>query len=60
MKIIPKLQLYNDKMIKAYIKQLFLMVSLPHPFLIEPYYAFQDLNNLYLVLEYIPGGDLRS
>ena len=30
-----------------------------HPFIINMQYAFQDKNNLYLVLDYITGGDLR-
>jgi serine/threonine protein kinase len=28
-------------------------------FLVNMAYAFQDTENLYLVLEYMPGGDLR-
>lgn len=58
--MIPKLQLYNEKKVKAYIRELFLMVSLQFPFLIQPFYAFQDTYNLYLVLEYVPGGDLKT
>ncbi|CAK60878.1 unnamed protein product (macronuclear) [Paramecium tetraurelia] len=60
MKMIPKLQLYNEKKIKAYIRELFMMVSLQFPFLIQPFCAFQDTQDLYLVLEYVPGGDLRT
>ena len=30
-----------------------------HPFIVNMHYAFQDKNNLYLVLDYITGGDLR-
>lgn len=36
-----------------------LLSKLKHPFLINMYYAFQDRENLYLVMDYMRGGDLR-
>ena len=32
---------------------------LHHPFIVNMHYAFQDNDNLYLVLDYLSGGDLR-
>jgi len=36
-----------------------LLSLLSHPFLINMHYSFQDINNLYLVLDLKTGGDLR-
>ena len=36
-----------------------LLSLLSHPFLINMHYSFQDINNLYLVLDLKSGGDLR-
>lgn len=36
-----------------------LLSRLNHPFICNIFYAFQDFENLYLVLEYAGGGDLR-
>lgn len=36
-----------------------LLIRIKHPFICNICYAFQDLENLYLVLEYSGGGDLR-
>ena len=35
------------------------MKQTSHPFIVQLNYAFQTPNNLYLVLEYCPGGDLN-
>ena len=36
-----------------------LLSCLKHPFIVNMVYAFQDRLNLYLVMDYMPGGDLR-
>lgn len=36
-----------------------LLRELKHPFLVNMIYAFQDRTNLYLIMDYMPGGDLR-
>jgi len=36
-----------------------ILSSLSHPFLINMNLSFQDQNNLYLVMDYLRGGDLR-
>ena len=36
-----------------------ILAKLHNPFIVNMYYAFQDSNNLYLVMDYLKGGDLR-
>ena len=36
-----------------------ILSKLHNPFIVNMYYAFQDSNNLYLVMDYLKGGDLR-
>ncbi|CAK84960.1 unnamed protein product (macronuclear) [Paramecium tetraurelia] len=36
-----------------------ILSNLKHPFLVNIYFAFQDRENLFLVLDYMQGGDLR-
>lgn len=43
--------IYNEKKILKY---------LSHPFIIKLQFSFQDEDNLYLVMDYISGGDLSS
>lgn len=35
-----------------------ILKSIRHPFIVKLYYAFQDQEKLYLILEYAPGGEL--
>lgn len=35
-----------------------LLVMLQHPFIVDLIYAFQTGGKLYLILEYLPGGEL--
>lgn len=36
-----------------------LLAKLKHPFIINMHAAFQDRENLYLIMDYLDGGDLR-
>ena len=36
-----------------------LLANLKHPFLVNMQSAFQDNQNLYLLMDYLEGGDLR-
>ena len=36
-----------------------LLSDLKHTFIINMLYAFQDRDNLYMVMDYLSGGDLR-
>ena len=37
----------------------FLLSKMFHPFIVNMHFSFQDKDNLYLVLDYLSGGDLR-
>ena len=36
-----------------------LLSTLRHPFLVNMHFAYQDRDHLYLVMDLLPGGDLR-
>lgn len=36
-----------------------LLNTVKHPFLVNMHFAYQDRDNLYLVMDLLPGGDLR-
>ena len=36
-----------------------LLSRLKHPFIVNMTYAFQDKENLYLIMDFLNGGDLR-
>ena len=36
-----------------------LLSTLEDSFLVNLYESYQDRNNIYLILDYLPGGDLR-
>lgn len=54
-----KTKIINKKSIHSVMNERKLLAELDHPFLINMNYAFQDKENLYLVMEYLNGGDLR-
>lgn len=53
LKVIDK---HSEKSIK-YEREL--LSRMKHPFIVNMIYSFQDSDNLYLVLDYLDGGDLR-
>ena len=36
-----------------------LLEKINHPFIINMHYSFQDNENLYLIMDFLSGGDLR-
>ena len=36
-----------------------LLSKMFHPFIVNMHYSFQDIDNLYLIIDYLSGGDLR-
>ena len=50
--------LLNDS-VESVMNERKLLERLNHPFLVNMNYAFQDRDFLYLVTDYLPGGDLR-
>ena len=53
LKVIAK---HSEKSIK-YEREL--LSRMKHPFIVNMIYSFQDYDNLYLILDYLDGGDLR-
>ena len=53
LKIIDKKSESNIKSEKEF------LTKLHHSFIVNMHYAFQDFENLYLVIDYLSGGDLR-
>lgn len=47
------------KSVESVMNELNLLKCLKHEFLINALAAFQDRENLYLVMDLVPGGDLR-
>ena len=54
-----KLKIIDKKSEKSIKYERELLSHLKHPFIINMYYAFQDNKNLYLVMDFLSGGDLR-
>ena len=59
MKEISKALVLYKQSVSSIMAELRFLTELHHPFLINVFAAFQDNQNLYLVLDYLGGGDLR-
>ena len=59
MKEISKVKAYIKKSIKSIIMERQILKHLHHNFITNLYFSFQDKDNLYLILDYYSGGDLR-
>ena len=60
MKEMSKVKIYQKKAINLIKNELTLLSNLRHPLISNLYYAFQDKENLYLIMDYLSGGDLRQ
>ena len=54
-----KAKIIQKKSINSVMNERKLLAKLHHPFIINMSYAFQDRENLYLIMDYLDGGDLR-
>ena len=54
-----KLKVIDKKSIKSINSERELLSKLHHPFIVNMHYAFQDNENLYLIMDLLTGGDLR-
>ena len=54
-----KVKIIDKKSEKSIISEKELLSKLRHPFIINMICAFQDYENLYLLLDFLSGGDLR-
>ena len=59
LKEMSKLKVIDKKSIKSINSERELLSKLHHPFIVNMHYAFQDNENLYLVMDLLSGGDLR-
>ena len=59
MKEMYKAKIIQKKSINSVMNERKLLARLRHPFFINMHYAFQDRENLYLIMDYVNGGDLR-
>lgn len=59
MKEMQKAKIINKKSVNSVMNERNLLAGLHHPFLVNMKSSFQDRENLYLVMDYLNGGDLR-
>ena len=59
MKEMSKVKIFQKKSISSIIDEMILLSNLKHPLISNLYYAYQDNENLYLIMDYLSGGDLR-
>lgn len=60
LKVIPKKTMRLKTKERIHAEKDILLLSKGNPWIVELYRTFQDSSNLYLVMEFIPGGDLSS
>ena len=59
MKEMSKARIITKRSIKSVMNERQILTQLHNPFIVNMYYAFQDRENLYLVMDVLNGGDLR-
>ena len=59
LKEMSKLKIIDKKSEKSINTEREFLSRLNHPFIVNMHYAFQDKDNLYLVMDMLSGGDLR-
>ena len=59
MKEMNKSLIISKRSVNSILNERKLLASLRHPFIVNMHYAFQDRGKLYLVLDYVNGGDMR-
>lgn len=59
MKEMHKGRIIQKRSVNSVMNEKKFLTQLNHPFLVNMHYAFQDRENLYLVIDIMPGGDLR-
>ena len=59
MKEMSKVKILDKKSEISIKNERTLLSKMFHPFIINMHYSFQDTNNLYLIMDYLSGGDLR-
>eukprot|EP01102_Stenamoeba_stenopodia_P019851 TRINITY_DN7584_c0_g1_i2.p1 TRINITY_DN7584_c0_g1~~TRINITY_DN7584_c0_g1_i2.p1 ORF type:complete len:1360 (+),score=248.69 TRINITY_DN7584_c0_g1_i2:678-4757(+) len=60
MKVLKKKDMVKKNMVEAVIAERNILATVNNPFVVRLYYAFQSKSHLYLVMEYLVGGDCAS
>ena len=58
MKVMKKAFLYRNKHLKYAITECNILKQASHPFVIKMHYSFQTPENLYMILEFVQGGEV--
>lgn len=58
MKILKKKYIEKRKQERHVMIERNILVGVDHPFIVKLYYSFQNMEKLFFVLEYCPGGEL--
>jgi len=58
-KVMSKARIYNMRCVDTIINEMRLLSSLKHPFIVNMAYTFQEKDTLFMVTDYMVGGDLR-
>lgn len=58
MKIMKKSDIYNNKLVENIVLEKNILQKSRHPFVVDLKYAFQSSAKIYLVMEYLEGGEL--
>jgi len=59
LKEMAKARIIAKRSVDSVMNERIILTELKHPFIINMYFAFQDRENLYLVMDLLTGGDLR-
>ena len=59
-KVLPKSDITQKNQMKRILTERDILLQLNNPYIVNFYYSIIGRNNLYLVMEYLPGGDLYS
>ena len=59
MKEMSKVRIYEKNSVDSIINERKLLSDLRHPFIVNMHFAFQDKENVYIIMDYFSGGDLR-
>lgn len=54
-----KIRIINKRSVQSVMNERRLLAIIRHPFIVNMQYAYQDREKLYLVMDLMPGGDLR-
>jgi protein kinase X len=60
LKIMKKSEVLRLKQTQHVLEERKLLYRLKNPFIVSMYHTYQDERNLYMVMEYVPGGELRT